>query len=159
MPTYVYKYTYEYFSYIEEEDEEEEDRINQKYVDLNNDNTSEDGFDESGNEIEGDEEEEETADGDLLDLEDIGSAMRKQKLIEKQNKAIADSEEDRNGGREMVTKLQRRALTKEGYRIIGTCSYTKEILMYISICWIHMQTFTCTHVCAKIYLFWDSLCL
>jgi hypothetical protein len=41
---------------------------------------------------------EETPDGDLLDLEDIGSAMKKQILIEKQNKAIADSEEDRNGG-------------------------------------------------------------
>jgi hypothetical protein len=69
-------------------------------VNLNNDNTSEDGFDDNGNEIEGDEEEEveETADGDLLDLEDIGSAMKKQILIEKQNKAIADSEEDRNGG-------------------------------------------------------------
>jgi len=111
----------------EEEEEEEEDRINQKYVNLNNDNTSEDGFDDNGNEIEGDEEEEEeeTPDGDLLDLEDIGSAMKKQVLIEKQNKAIADSEADRNGDREMVTKLQRRALTKEGYRIIGTHSAVK----------------------------------
>jgi hypothetical protein len=63
--------------------------------------------------------------------------MKKQVLIEKQNKAIADSEADRNGDREMVTKLQRRALTKEGYRIIGTyiyidvCNFLPILVVYI----------------------------
>ena len=62
---------------------------------------------------------------DLLDLEDIGAAMRKQKHQEKKAQEAALRLEARDGGREMVTKLQRRALTKEGYRIIGTHSAVK----------------------------------
>ena len=62
---------------------------------------------------------------DLLDLEDIGAAMRKQKHQEKKAAEAALRLEARDGGREMVTKLQRRALTKEGYRIIGTHSAVK----------------------------------
>ena len=62
---------------------------------------------------------------DLLDLEDIGVAMRKQKHSEKKAKEANLRLEARDGGREMVTKLQRRALTKEGYRIIGTHSAVK----------------------------------
>ena len=62
---------------------------------------------------------------DLLDLEDIGAAMKRQKSKEKKEKDSADRLAARDGGREMVTKLQRRALTKEGYRIIGTHSAVK----------------------------------
>ena len=62
---------------------------------------------------------------DLLDLEDIGAAMKRQKSKEKKEKDAADRLAARDGGREMVTKLQRRALTKEGYRIIGTHSAVK----------------------------------
>jgi hypothetical protein len=62
---------------------------------------------------------------DLLDLEDIGAAMKRQKSKEKKEKDAADRQAARDGGREMVTKLQRRALTKEGYRIIGTHSAVK----------------------------------
>ena len=74
---------------------------------------------------------------DLLDLEDIGVAMRKQKQTEKKAKEASLRLEARDGGREMVTKLQRRALTKEGYRIIGThsavklCRWTKVWKLYI----------------------------
>ena len=74
---------------------------------------------------------------DLLDLEDIGVAMRKQKQTEKKAKEASLRLEARDGGREMVTKLQRRALTKEGYRIIGThsavklCRWTKVQQIFI----------------------------
>ena len=74
---------------------------------------------------------------DLLDLEDIGVVMRKQKQTEKKAKEASLRLEARDGGREMVTKLQRRALTKEGYRIIGThsavklCRWTKVWKLYI----------------------------
>ena len=62
---------------------------------------------------------------DLLDLEDIGASMKRQKSKEKKERDAADRLAARDGGREMVTKLQRRALTKEGYRIIGTHSAVK----------------------------------
>ena len=73
----------------------------------------------------------------MLDLEDIGVAMRKQKQTEKKAKEASLRLEARDGGREMVTKLQRRALTKEGYRIIGThsavklCRWTKVQQIFI----------------------------
>ena len=48
-----------------------------------------------------------------MDLEDLGSTM------------ATGMEESKQVGREMVTKLQRKALTKEGYKIIGTHSAVK----------------------------------
>ena len=51
--------------------------------------------------------------------------MKKQKQNAKKEKDASDRLTARDGGREMVTKLQRRALTKEGYRIIGTHSAVK----------------------------------
>lgn len=85
--------------------------------------------------------------GDLLDLEDIGTAMKKQKQNAKKEKEASDRLTARDGGREMVTKLQRRALTKEGYRIIGTHSAVK-------LCrWTKVRTYVRTHV------FFTMLCV
>eukprot|EP01038_Epipyxis_sp_PR26KG_P014525 gene14525-19501_t len=60
--------------------------------------------------------------GELLDLEELGSKMNQaQKSIMKEAlKASANGVR-----REMVTNLQRKALTKEGYRIIGSHSAVK----------------------------------
>ena len=86
----------------------------------------------------------------MLDLEDIGVAMRKQKQTEKKAKEASLRLEARDGGREMVTKLQRRALTKEGYRIIGThsavklCRWTKVQQIFI------IFTFTRKYFLSKI---------
>ena len=98
--------------------------------------------------------------GDLLDLEDIGTAMKKQKQNAKKEKDASDRLTARDGGREMVTKLQRRALTKEGYRIIGThsavklCRWTKVrtyvciyVLFTLSCTCIHLCTFVCMYTC------------
>ena len=76
----------------------------------------------------GDEEEEDAdneMNGDLLDVEDIGSKMSQaqRKALKEQLSAGAEPSDDVK--REMVTKLQRKALTKEGYRIIGTHSAVK----------------------------------
>ena len=57
--------------------------------------------------------------------------MKKEQKNKKAQKEASDARALRGGesvgegGREMVTKLQRRALTKEGYRIIGTHSAVK----------------------------------
>ncbi len=52
----------------------------------------------------------------VLDLEDLGVEMRK---------GGESEQKQSHGPQEMVTKLQRKALTKEGYRIIGTHSAVK----------------------------------
>eukprot|EP00602_Paraphysomonas_sp_CaronLab_P003725 CAMPEP_0185034264 /NCGR_PEP_ID=MMETSP1103-20130426/23970_1 /TAXON_ID=36769 /ORGANISM="Paraphysomonas bandaiensis, Strain Caron Lab Isolate" /LENGTH=671 /DNA_ID=CAMNT_0027570847 /DNA_START=237 /DNA_END=2252 /DNA_ORIENTATION=- len=85
----------------EEEELEEEDIINNTFV-CDSDSDDEGGVVESKGEAEG-----------LVDVEDLGTSM-----------ANAE-EESRAVGREMVTKLQRKALTKEGYKIIGTHSAVK----------------------------------
>ncbi len=84
--------------------------------------------DETEHYSEEEQEEEEEMDNEkneaLLDLEDLGSKMSqaKRSALKEQLSAESGSEE---GKREMVTKLQRKALTKEGYRIIGTHSAVK----------------------------------
>jgi tRNA wybutosine-synthesizing protein 1 len=56
-----------------------------------------------------------------VDVEDLGAAIR----------AAADEKEAAAGGaagaaaREMVTPMQRKALTKEGYKILGSHSAVK----------------------------------
>ncbi|CAK5213266.1 unnamed protein product [Aphanomyces euteiches] len=80
--------------------------------------------------LEDDEDEQPKAKGDgVMDVEDIGVAM-------KESEAAALS-------REMVTPLQRKALTKEGYKIIGThsavklCRWTKHQLRGRGGCYKH----------------------
>ena len=50
----------------------------------------------------------------LVDLEDLGSAMAKGKASVSEEIAVKPSDRP-----EMVTPMQRKALTKEGYSIIG----------------------------------------
>jgi tRNA wybutosine-synthesizing protein 1 len=95
--------------YIDEEDEDEEDRINAQYVDDYTDDDPKKSFTFKG--IEDDE----PVDGSLIDLEDLGRSKQAQAL---QQSMTAPP-------REMVTKLQRQALTKEGYKIIGSHSAVK----------------------------------
>jgi tRNA wybutosine-synthesizing protein 1 len=57
-------------------------------------------------------------DDGLVDLEDIGPAMAASVAVESASSSKVPE-------REMVTKLQRKALTKEGYKIIGTHSAVK----------------------------------
>lgn len=91
---------------------EEEDRINNAYVEM----------------------EDEEA---VVDLEEIGPAVNRMKIENKQKEAEVDER------REMVTKLQRKALTKEGYKIIGShsavklCRWTKNQLRGRGGCYKH----------------------
>jgi hypothetical protein len=65
----------------------------------------------------------------------------------------------------MVTKLQRRALTKEGYRIIGMHFYTKEFLEYICTYWIYLREslprlgLSLLIVCTYIYILYVYMCM
>jgi tRNA wybutosine-synthesizing protein 1 len=72
---------------------------------------------------------------DNVDMEDLGQVIKSQQ---------EDAElEKTNGPQEMVTPMQRRALTKEGYRIIGThsavklCRWTKHQLRGRGGCYKH----------------------
>jgi tRNA wybutosine-synthesizing protein 1 len=96
----------------EEDEEEEEDRINDMYV-IASDTEDEDVFGPRPNKkaIEvGDDDH-----GAVVDVEDMGPVMKRSDE-ERKTTAVA---------REMVTKLQRKALTKEGYKIIGSHSAVK----------------------------------
>jgi len=132
----------------EEEEEEEEDRINNNFVDM-------DEVEVSGAQR--------TA---VSDLEDMGSEIMQAKssVVSAANatngEGISGTGSSSGGGealkealtnttgevlprREMVTKLQRKALTKEGYRIIGThsavkiCRWTKNQLRGRGGCYKH----------------------
>ena len=71
---------------------------------------------------------------EIVDLEDMGTEMKRQQLEKEEAVAVA---------REMVTPLQRRALVKEGYRILGThsavklCRWTKHQLRGRGGCYKH----------------------
>jgi tRNA wybutosine-synthesizing protein 1 len=76
-----------------------------------------------------------TSDSGVLDIEAIGGALHAQKV---------DAEAQKNKpAREMVTARQRQALTKEGYKIIGThsavklCRWTKHQLRGRGGCYKH----------------------
>jgi hypothetical protein len=99
----------------------EEDRINDAMLSV-----------EAG----GDALEEVDSDGDsgsdgVVDMEDLGTAMAKARAATAVDAAPSDP---RLNTREMVTPSQRKALTKEGYKIIGThsavklCRWTKHQL-------------------------------
>jgi hypothetical protein len=93
-----------------------EDRINDTYIGDDDDDAA---VDEEGNS------------SSVVDLEDIGSVMSS---AEKAAAAAATATQPR----EMVTPLQRKALTKEGYKIIGThsavklCRWTKAQLRSVT---------------------------
>ena len=109
----------------EEGELEEEDIINNGFVDLNDSKEQTDGCnsdhegEEAGNHK------------DMVDVEDLGSRMSAQKKaalasqLRDQTNGNGNDNGNGNSGREMVTKLQRKALVKEGYRIIGTHSAVK----------------------------------
>lgn len=105
---------------------EEEDLINARYVD----DSDEDGGG-SGTSA--------ALENGVMDVEDLGMAML-------ESKGSADIKGDNKGSaiqHEMVTKLQRKALTKEGYKIIGThsavklCRWTKNQLRGRGGCYKH----------------------
>lgn len=108
---------------VDEVEVEEEDLINDRFVTMDNEDISTSSGDACG-----------VGGSDVLDLEDIGSSMSAQarSALTAQLKGPSSSPSPSlsNGGRgggerEMVTKLQRKALVKEGYRIIGTHSAVK----------------------------------
>lgn len=117
---------------VEEDDAsvglEEEDLINARYVN-NSDDEDDDDEGASSRPLE---------DG-VMDMEDLGTAMLESK--EKNSSTTADSASA--VPHEMVTKLQRKALTKEGYKIIGThsavklCRWTKNQLRGRGGCYKH----------------------
>jgi len=116
----------------EDDEEEEEDRINSALVALESAPAKAPtsapapapawGEDEEDEEDEEEEEEEEAADLEdgTLDVEDLGGAIRAQSQQQSQRQEGVGAVRH-----EMVTKLQRKALTKEGYRIIGSHSAVK----------------------------------
>ena len=62
-------------------------------------------------------------DNNLLDLEDIGNTMQSQQQESSAAAAAAGATELSNEGKpSMVTPLQRKKLTREGYKIIGSHS-------------------------------------
>jgi hypothetical protein len=97
-------------------DEDEEDRINQEFITMDNRNDYSD--DENGSFMK--DVESGCGDGIEHDLEDLTSKPMK-----------LNSSVDSSSAREMVTKLQRKALTKEGYRIIGSHSAVKLCRYYV----------------------------
>ena len=98
-----------------DEEVEEEDLINDRFVEMD---------------LDSDVESVSNADKGVLDLEDIGQAMM-------------TSQATTSSGNEMVTNLQRKALTKEGYKIIGShsavklCRWTKNQLRGRGGCYKH----------------------
>lgn len=117
-----------------DDEEEEEDRINDAFVTMDNaDDSDEEGCGGA-----------EPVDDGLVDLEDLGTSINtslagtdgKSKSQRKQEEQEGDGYVEPEIGtgtagkapkkvHEMVTNLQRKALTKEGYRIIGTHSAVK----------------------------------
>lgn len=89
-----------------DDEAEEEDMINDTFV-LDSDDDDDATCATSAPEDDG-----------LVDLEDIGPAMAASVAVEPATSTKVPE-------REMVTKLQRKALTKEGYKIIGTHSAVK----------------------------------
>jgi tRNA wybutosine-synthesizing protein 1 len=123
----------------EEDDElEEEDRVNNMFVTMD---LAEDDVKKEINEnllppdstlydTDSDSGDDENNDDDMLDMEDIGDEMSKP--ADEQSSSCGSGggggcgeEKDSKTPPEMVTKLQRKALTKEGYKIIGTHSAVK----------------------------------
>lgn len=88
------------------------------------------------------------ADSDLVDLEDIGSVMKKMK----KNKLKADESGE---PREMITPALREVLTKQGYRLIGShsgvklCRWTKSMLRGRGGCYKHTFYGIASHQCME----------
>eukprot|EP01032_Pedospumella_encystans_P021473 gene21473-24358_t len=113
-------------------EEEEEDRINNNYVTMDH--------------VEDEQDLHQLEQAGLLDLEDMGNAVNQSNASSNghrqdvKDSLRGDGPDER---REMVTKLQRKALTKEGYKIIGThsavkiCRWTKNQLRGRGGCYKH----------------------
>jgi len=138
----------------EEEDlkEEEEDLINDRLL-AEADNLEEEKEEEGEKKNENDDGDD---DDSLLDVEDVAKRMmeaQKQKQIEEKS----------DTPREMVTPKQRKALTKEGYKIIGThsavklCRWTKHQLRGRGGCYKHtcygITSYQCISVLFLLYFF------
>ena len=86
----------------------------------------------------------------LVDLEDLGSAMKEGKQTVSEEIAAKPSERP-----EMVTPMQRKALTKEGYSIIGThsavklCRWTKHQLRGRGGCYKHTCYGIVSYMCME----------
>jgi len=121
------------------DEEEEEDRINSKFVLMDSDSDCDDGEAHASNTFRGIEDENtaiEATSGSILDLEDLAKATSG-------GGATSIATASTSAPREMVTRLQRRALTKEGYKIIGShsavklCRWTKNQLRGRGGCYKH----------------------
>ena len=106
---------------------EEEDVINNGFVTMDGVGDSSSSACGDGDEDgDGDEEEVGHSHSGVLDLEDLGSTMTAQAKAALAAQLKGDHhQQGGSSSREMVTKLQRKALVKEGYRIIGTHSAVK----------------------------------
>lgn len=109
----------------DDDEEEEEDIINNKYVNMDDD----DDDDEHGG---------------IIDLEDMGKVVMDPKVKDNIKMSLmAEDNTNIDTRREMITKLQRKSLTKEGYKIIGThsavklCRWTKNQLRGRGGCYKH----------------------
>jgi wyosine [tRNA(Phe)-imidazoG37] synthetase (radical SAM superfamily)/flavodoxin len=109
-------------------DEEEEDRINSEFVtmDIQSDDENDEDNDEDNNHTNAASNVGSCGDGEAEgDLEDIGRTLQSASVGNKGSSASNGATTTTGSEREMVTKLQRKALVKEGYRIIGSHSAVK----------------------------------
>jgi flavodoxin len=88
----------------------------------------------------------------LADLEDLGTVISAAAAEKRAEAAAAAS----GAPREMVTPAQRRALTKEGYKLIGShsavkiCRWTKSMLRGNGGCYKHSLYAIASHLCMEV---------
>jgi hypothetical protein len=142
----------------DEEEEEEEDRINNQYVtmDIDDASTEEITSHKSHHNHQSSSSTSSVSSIAITDMEDLGGNSNtlaskehrnnlKHDLSVSKNTYVTSSYSNDGSGfqREMVTKLQRKALTKEGYKVIGThsavkiCRWTKNQLRGRGGCYKH----------------------
>ena len=142
----------------DDDEEEEEDRINNQYVtmDIDDASTEEITSHKSHHNHQSSSSTSSVSSVAITDMEDLGSYSNtlaskehrnnlKHDLSVSKNTHFTSSNSNDGSGfqREMVTKLQRKALTKEGYKVIGThsavkiCRWTKNQLRGRGGCYKH----------------------
>ncbi|XP_067119220.1 S-adenosyl-L-methionine-dependent tRNA 4-demethylwyosine synthase TYW1-like isoform X2 [Centruroides vittatus] len=88
---------------------------------------------------------------ELVDVEDLGSVMNKMKNIKAAKKKISED----SGPKEMITPTLRKALTKQGYKLIGShsgvklCRWTKSMLRGRGGCYKHTFYGIESHRCVE----------
>ncbi|XP_023215688.1 S-adenosyl-L-methionine-dependent tRNA 4-demethylwyosine synthase-like isoform X2 [Centruroides sculpturatus] len=88
---------------------------------------------------------------ELVDVEDLGSVMNKMKNIKVAKKKILED----SGPKEMITPTLRKALTKQGYKLIGShsgvklCRWTKSMLRGRGGCYKHTFYGIESHRCVE----------